>query len=64
MTRRLTQTEQRLLRYFSSIEDESIKEIIIDVLNIEKTNRYSKHFPVQEIRDAIDRVAKLIETQN
>ena len=64
MTRRLTQTEQRLLRYFSSIEDEKIKEIIIDVLNIEKTNRSSKHFPVQEIRDAIDRVAKLIETQN
>jgi hypothetical protein len=57
----LTKSQKRLLDLFTSIEDEDIKEIIIEVINVEVTNRSSHNFPIRKVRDAVDNVARLQE---
>ncbi len=61
--RKLTMAQQRLLGFFKDVEDESIRDIMIEVLNIESRNRSAKSFPIRKVRDVIDGNAKLIERE-
>ncbi len=61
--KQLTKTQTRLLQLFKDIEDENIREIIIEVINIEIPNRSSHNFPIRKVRDAVDSVARLQESE-
>lgn len=61
--RKLTTAQKRLLRFLIGIEDEEIKDLIVDVIGIEISNRSSQHFPMQTIREKIDAVARLRESK-
>lgn len=58
---KITKSLQRLLDLFNKIEDEDTREIISSVVLIESRYRSSsaKNFPMKEVRDVIDRVARL-----
>lgn len=58
-----TDAEMRLLTLFLQIEDEDVREIIADVVSIERQHRSSsrKNFPIKDVRNVIDRVASLQE---
>lgn len=60
-----TNVEMRLINLFMQIEDEDVREIIADVVKIERQYRSSsrKNFPIREVRSVIDRVARLAEQQ-
>jgi hypothetical protein len=60
--KKLTKTQKRLLKLFNDIEDEDIREIIIEVINIELPNRSSHNFPIRKVRETIDCVARLQES--
>lgn len=61
-----TDAEMRLLTLFRQIEDENIREIIADVVAIERKHRTSsrKNFPLRDVRTVIDRVAHIQESQS
>jgi len=59
---KLTKSQKRLLDLFKSIEEEDIREIIIEVINVEVSNRSSHSFPIRKVRDAVDSAARLQET--
>lgn len=59
--RHMTITQKRLLELIMGIEDENIREIIIEVMNIEKSNRSSHNFPIRKVKDVVDSVARLQE---
>lgn len=61
---KLTKTQTRLLKLFNKIEDENIREIIIEVINIEKTYRSSHNFPIRKVRDVIDSISNYQESQS
>lgn len=54
---------KKLLKLFSQIDDESIKEIIAQVISVENEFRYSSatNFSRRKIEDIIDDEANLIE---
>ena len=60
---RLTRSQKRLLDLFASIKDEEIREIIIEVINVEVSNRSSHNFPMRKVRDAVDSAARLQESK-
>ncbi len=61
--KKLTKAQKRLLQLLRDIEDENIREIIIEVINIEIPNRSSHNFPIRKVRDAVDSVARLQENE-
>ncbi len=58
---KLTKSQERLMQLFSEIEDEDVREIMGDVVFIERKYRSARNFPVRLVRDAIDKVARLQE---
>jgi len=61
--RKITRSQQRLLKFFESVEDETIRDIMIEVLNIESRNRSAGSFPIRKVRDVIDSNARLAEIE-
>ena len=57
----MTKTQRRLYELLINLHDKDIQEAIIDVINIERRNRSAKNFPIREVRDVIDRIARLQE---
>ncbi len=57
----LTKNQERLLRLFQNIDDNNVKEIIIETINIEVTIYAGHNFPIREVRNKIDSVARLQE---
>ena len=60
---KLTKSHKRLLKLFSEVEDEDIREIMAEVVSIEGKHRSSsaRNFPIRLVRDAVDSVARLQE---
>jgi len=60
---KLTKSQERLMKLFSEIEDEDIREIMANVVLIESKHRSSsaKNFPIRLVRDAVDSIARLQE---
>lgn len=60
---KLTRSQERLMKLFSEVEDEDIREIMASVVLIESRHRSSsaQNFPIRLVRDAIDSVARLQE---
>lgn len=60
---KLTKAQERLMKIFSEVEDEDIREIMAEVVSIEAKHRSSsaKNFPTRLVRDAVDSVARLQE---
>jgi len=58
-----TKAQMRLINLFSQIEDEYLRDIIAEVVTIERRYRSSsaQRFPLKEVRDAVDRNARLKE---
>lgn len=54
-----TKIQLRLLKLIREVEDEDIKEIMIDVLGLEGMHRSAKNFPTRKVKDIVDRVARL-----
>jgi len=56
---------QRLLNLFEQIEDEDIRNIIGEVVLLESKHRSSsaKNFPVREVRNIVETIARLQETK-
>ncbi len=56
-------SKDRLKNLFSKIKDKELKQIIAEVVNIERNNRTSsrENFPRQKVRDVIDSIARLQE---
>jgi hypothetical protein len=61
--KKITKTQKRMLQLFNDIKDEDLREIIIEVINIEIPNRSSHNFPIRKVRDAVDSVARLQESK-
>jgi|GEM_PF-5284310 len=61
----ITQSMQRLLNLFEQIEDEDIRNIIAETVFLESKHRSSsqKNFPIREVRNVVDTVARLREGQ-
>jgi hypothetical protein len=59
----ITQSMQRLLNLFEQIEDEDIRNIIAETVFLESKHRSSsqKNFPIREVRNLVDTVARLRE---
>ena len=64
--RQPTDAEKRLIILFQQIEDEGIRDIIADVVTIERQYRTGsrRNFPIREVRTAIDRVARVQENMS
>lgn len=62
----LQKTRKRLLDLFSQIENDSIKQIIVEVISLENEYRFSSamYFPKKKIEDVIDAEARNIESNN
>ena len=62
--RKLTKSHQRLLKLFGEVEDEAIRQIMIEVVSIEGRHRSSsaKNFPIRLVRDVVDSEARLQES--
>lgn len=58
---KLTKSQERLMKLFREVEDEDIREIMYEVVFIEGKYRSAKNFPVRQIRDVVDSVARLQE---
>jgi hypothetical protein len=52
--------QQRLLNLFREVEDQDLQEIMAEVVMVESSHRSSsrKNFPIQQIRDIVDAVAR------
>lgn len=61
-----TDAEKRMINLFLQIEDEDIREIIADVVAIERKHRTSsrKNFPIRDVKNVIDRVARMQESKS
>ena len=59
----MTKTQKRLLRLFKNIKEEDIREIIIEVIGIESSNRSSHNFPIRKVREVVDDFARLQESE-
>lgn len=59
-----TDAEKRLIKLFLQIEDKDVQEIIADVVRIERQHRTGsrQNFPLRDVRNVIDRVARLQES--
>jgi len=51
----------KLLKLFNSIDDESIKTIISEVVSLENENRSSANFPIRKVEAIVDGEANLLE---
>lgn len=60
-----TSSQRRLLRLFEQVEDPDLKEIMSNVVMLESRYRSSsaERFPLRQVRDIIDAVAKRQENQ-
>lgn len=58
--------KDRIIKLFKSIEDPETQEIIANVVLVEQKNRTSSNerFPMRDIRDVIDAVARKKEMEN
>lgn len=58
--------KDRIIKLFKSIEDSETQEIIANVVLVEQKNRSSSNerFPMRDIRDVIDAVARKKEMEN
>lgn len=56
----------RMVKLFLQIEDEDLREIIADIVAIERRHRTSKgkNFPLRDVRNVIDRIARMQESQS
>jgi len=61
--RKLTKSEERLLAYFRGIEDDTTRDLLIDVIVIERAHRSSTKFPIKRIREKVDSYARYIEKE-
>jgi hypothetical protein len=59
--KRLTRTQKRLVNLFKNVNDENIREIIIEVIDIEAKNRSSHNFPIRKVREVVEDIARLQE---
>ena len=57
----LTKPQERLMRLFHQIDDRDIREIMAEVVSIERRYRSAQKFPMRLVKDAIDNVARLQE---
>lgn len=59
-----TDAEMRLIKLFLEIEDKDVREIIADVVGIERQHRTGsrQNFPLRDVRNVIDRVARFQES--
>lgn len=57
----LTKTQKRLVNLFKHVNDENIREIIIEVIGIEATNRSAHNFPIRKVREVVEDIARLQE---
>ncbi len=57
----LTKYQQRLLGLLTNIEDSDFRDMLIEVISIESRHRSAGRFPVNQIRDAVDNLARLKE---
>jgi hypothetical protein len=64
--RQPTDAEMRLITLFREIEDEDIRDIIASVVAIERQHRTGsrKNFPIRDVRNVIDRVARFQESKS
>jgi len=53
----------KLIRLFNTIDDESLRTIISEVVSLENENRSSSNFPIKKVENIIDMEANLIETR-
>jgi hypothetical protein len=53
--------QKRFLEHFQEIEDEAVKELLADIIDIESKNRSLINFPIRKIRDAVDAYAVGLE---
>lgn len=58
----MTKSQQRLFNLFKSVEDEDIKDIMVEVIFLESQHR-SGNFPRKKVADIVDAVAKLCESR-
>ncbi|OQY37009.1 MAG: hypothetical protein B6243_01750 [Anaerolineaceae bacterium 4572_5.2] len=60
---KITKSLQKLIDLFKEIEDEDIREIIAEVVRIERGHRSlsGKRFPMKKVRDVVDSTARLQE---
>jgi hypothetical protein len=60
-----TDAEMRLVKLFREIEDENVREIIASIVAIERQHRTGsrKNFPMKDVRNVIDRVARFQESK-
>ena len=58
--------KNRLVKLFKNISDDTLKIIISDIVQLERAHRMSsrENFPKREIKDIIDKEARLIEKKN
>jgi hypothetical protein len=61
-TPKMTRSQQRLFDLFKQVEDEDLREIMIEVVFLEAKHR-SGNFPRKKVRDIVDAVAKLQEAK-
>lgn len=57
----LTAAQRRLKKFLIDIKDEDIRDLIIEVIGIEVSNRSTQRFPNHEIREKVDGVARVQE---
>lgn len=61
----VSKSMQRLLDLFQQIEDEDVRSIIAEAVYLESRHRSSsmRNFPIRELRDTVDSVARLHEAK-
>jgi len=57
----LPKSRKKLLNLFGKIKDDSIRNIISEVIDLENEYRSSMKFPLKRVEDTIDNEANLIE---
>lgn len=64
--RQPTDAEMRLITLFREIDDVDVREVIANVVAIERQYRTGsrKNFPMKEVRNVIDRVARFQESES
>ena len=57
----LPKSRRRIIELFSQVKDDSLRQIISEVVGLENEFRSSIHFPIKKIEDFVDNEANLIE---
>jgi len=57
----LPKSRNKLIKLFNQINDESLRIIISEIVDIEHENRSSLKFPIRKIEDIVDAEANRLE---